>query len=336
MRGTNSTCQKGRTFKHGIFRACEFFSKLYDTCQWHVPRVIPWASIYRQKHVPIACLCRTSSVRSKSDQRFGCNDLIRQITCNVTRGTWHTNHIAIDLIILLSFQAEQSLSGPNPLSRSSTRSKRVKTRATCQCHVAHSTEKDAIDLAIFRSLNWVEWHLPASDRASRSDAMNEFIILLGTCLCYVPRGRHHRFPNELCPPIAAIGPHSFSPICPLIWPATLSTTFFQGLAHCHVAPIALRLAPASFHRSSASNGVSPVPIGPAVFAPGAQMLGQTDTHTHTHTHTQTNSIEPTFFSDPPGEISEHNNSTLNHWSHYIVRFWTRGRHCFMHWLLSNS
>ena len=50
---------------------------------------------------------------------------------------WHvpsgTKHIAIDFIILLSsFQAEQSLSGPNPFGRSSTRSKRVKTRVMCQ------------------------------------------------------------------------------------------------------------------------------------------------------------------------------------------------------------
>ena len=77
-----------------------------------------------------------------------------------SRGTCHrhmpsgTKHFVIDLLILLSsFQAEQSLSGTNPFSCSCTRSKRVKTRVMCQWHVAQGTENDAIDLVIFQSLN---------------------------------------------------------------------------------------------------------------------------------------------------------------------------------------
>ena len=62
--------------------------------------------------------------------------------------------IGFGLTILLSlFRTESSLSGPNLFSRSSTRSKRVKKRSSCQWHVAHGTENDAIVLAIFWSLN---------------------------------------------------------------------------------------------------------------------------------------------------------------------------------------
>ena len=51
-----------------------------------------------------------------------------------------TKHSAISQIILMSsVRAEQNLSSPNQFSRSSTRSKRVKTRATSQWHVPYGT-----------------------------------------------------------------------------------------------------------------------------------------------------------------------------------------------------
>ena len=67
---------------------------------------------------------------------------------------------------------------------------------------------------------------------------------------------------------------------------------------CHVSAIAPRLVPSSFRNSSASNGAYPVSIRPAVRAPGAKMLGQTDK--------QANTLGPTFFSFPPEEIFDHN------------------------------
>ena len=79
---------------------------------------------------------------------------------------------------------------------------------------------------------------------------------------------------------------------------------------CHVAPIAPRLAPSSFRRSGASNGASPVPIGPGVRAPGAKMLGQI--------HRQANTISPTFFSDPTEEIFEHKGSNANAFESFIL------------------
>ena len=66
-------------------------------------------------------------------------------------------HPDIDSTTFSSFPCvEHRRSGPNPFSRSSIRSKKVKIRATCQWHVAPGTENDAIDLAIFQLLNLVE------------------------------------------------------------------------------------------------------------------------------------------------------------------------------------
>ena len=70
-----------------------------------------------------------------------------------------------------------------------------------------------------------------------------------------------------------------------------------------MVPITTRLAPSSVRRFGASNEPQPVPIGPPVQAPGAKLLGQTDTQTHTHTHRNT---EFFFFGDPPEEIFDHN------------------------------
>ena len=67
-----------------------------------------------------------------------------------------------------------------------------------------------------------------------------------------------------------------------------------------MVPIAPRLASSSFLSSGASNEPSPAPIGPAVCAPGGEVLEQT------HTHTQT-PLSQLFFSDTPEEIFDHNN-----------------------------
>ena len=112
---------------------------------------------------------------------------------------------------------ERRRSDPNRISRSAAMTKFVKSRVTCQWHVAHSTKNYAIDLVIFRSLKWVEWHLPGPDLDSRSGTMNEFMKSLCTCLWHVPRGCNHCFPKRILssysgdrltkfPPNPSIGP----------------------------------------------------------------------------------------------------------------------------------
>ena len=85
-----------------------------------------------------------------------------------------------------------------------------------------------------------------------------------------------------------------------------------------------RPAPSPFRRFGASIGATPVPIGPAVLALCAEMLGHTDTDTLTK-HDPANF----FFSDPPEEIFVHKNMLcrLGIGTFYSLRFWTRGRHC---------
>ena len=53
-------------------------------------------------------------------------------------------------------------------------------------------------------------------------------------------------------------------------------------ATCHVPPADLRPASMSFRRFGASIGATPVPIGPAVWAPCPEMLEHTDRQTHKH------------------------------------------------------
>ena len=67
-------------------------------------------------------------------------------------------------------------------------------------------------------------------------------------------------------------------------------------ATCHVHPIGPQLVPSSYHRYGAWNKYPPVPIGPAIHAPEAEMLGQTET--------QTGPDSSIYFTLSPGEISE--------------------------------
>ena len=67
---------------------------------------------------------------------------------------------------------------------------------------------------------------------------------------------------------------------------------------CLVARIDPGPAPLSFRRSGASNGAAPVPTRPLVWAPEAEMLGQTDKQTNKQTHKH---FWPTFFSPPSQE-----------------------------------
>ena len=56
----------------------------------------------------------------------------------------------------------------------------------------------------------------------------------------------------------------------------LQLIHFWARDMCHVAPVDPRPAPSSFRRFGASNGAAPVAIGPAVWPPEPEMLGQTD------------------------------------------------------------
>ena len=75
-------------------------------------------------------------------------------------------------------------------------------------------------------------------------------------------------------------------------------------------------APSSYRCPGTSNEYSPVPIGPAVRAPEAKMLGLTHRSKNTDRH------RPAYFfsSDPPEEISLEEISMLTHWSLFSLRF----------------
>ena len=112
------------------------------------------------------------------------------------------------------------------------------------------------------------------------------------------------YPNEFCPAVVAIGPQSLSRIRPLVWPAALSATFLQGLAHSHVPRATCHQSLRDWHhRPSAVPGHRMLPPPSRSVKPFVLQVPKClDTHTDTHTNT----IEPTFFNDPPEEIFDHN------------------------------
>ena len=144
----------------------------------------------------------------------------------------------------------------------------------------------------------ITWHVPAA--RARGAPPSAAPGRLATQLSY----RHAKFEsNPFIGLACTLGYNFFARVCAI------------ARGTCHVQPIGPKPLPSSFRRSGASNDYSPVPIRPAVRAPEAKMLGQTDRRTDTQTP-----AGQLFSSDPPEGISEHKGSMLTHWSLYTLRF----------------
>ena len=135
-----------------------------------------------------------------------------------------------------------------------------------------------IDKAMWSSSVWVKRCHSLPNWTSRSGAKCKKVKWRATCLSDVWRGATVDAHKGSYPLIVAIGSPSLSRIWPLVWPAVQRILIdFCKIARgtCHVQSISLQPASSSFRRSGASNEYAPVPIGPAIRAPEAKMLGHT-------------------------------------------------------------
>ena len=151
---------------------------------------------------------------------------------------------------------------------------RKKRTSKNTCHVPRARGTCNSRLGFFPPLNCVEWHLPGPDRTSRSGAINEFMKLRGTCLWHVSRAKCRRDTQKHSHPDGAYRPTNFEPNSSIGLACSVDDMFFSEFTrrhvalHVRVAPIGPQLARSSFGRSGTSNEPSPVPISPAVRAPG--------------------------------------------------------------------
>ena len=111
-------------------------------------------------------------------------------------------------------------------------------------------------------------------------------------------------PPRILSPMVAIGQLSFGRIRSLVWPAASSKDFLEVFTRRHVARATLHQSLRDwYHRFSA---VLPRRMVPHQSRSDHLFRLQVPKCLDTQPHTHTNTIEPTFFSDPPEEIFDHN------------------------------
>ena len=147
------------------------------------------------------------------------------------------------------------------------------------CKIARGTYNDAPNVLQMASSTFrrsARRCLAGPNRSSRLATEHGIMKSRVACFLHVQQGRYHRLPQWHVPTLGGYRPTKIEPN-PSNWSDLqpwLNIFFCDGLRDRTVQQI----APSSFRRSGALNECSPIPIGLAVRAPKAQVLGQTDKH----------------------------------------------------------
>ena len=136
-------------------------------------------------------------------------------------------------------------------------------------------------------------------------------------------------PKRSHPRVGRRCPEEAAPLSLPVWPAASADRFRQGSTRRHVARATWhRPTRDRHHRRSGVAARPTVPRRSRCARPfGLQPPECLDTHTHKHTDKQ---ARPTCADRPPRRCKSPNSSAELCSAPEILRFWTRGRHCWMH------